>query len=104
MNNVVLVGRLVEDPIIENLEDKKTRTIINIAISRDYRNSEGYYDTDIIKCVLWNGIASSTKEYCRKGDVVSIKGKLQSHLENDKNVLEVVADKITFINARKEDE
>lgn len=93
MNQVTLVGRLTENPTIEEINNSK-RTIITIAIPRDFENIERIYETDFIKCVLWNGIASSTTEYCHKGDVVGIRGRLQS---NDKGMI-VVADKITFIS------
>ena len=52
MNNVTLVGRLTQDPEIKELNDGTFRTVINVAVSRDYRNSEGVYDADFIKCVL----------------------------------------------------
>lgn len=109
MNQVTLVGRLTGNPEIRELEDGTCRTIINIAIPRDYRNSDGDYDADFVKCVLWNGIASATKNYCHKGDVVGIKGKLQSRTyetesKDKKHVLEVVAEKITFISTKKIEE
>jgi len=109
MNNVTLVGRLTHDPEIKELKDGTFRTIIDVAISRDYRNSDGIYDTDFIRCVLWNGIASATKDYCHKGDVVGVKGKLQSRVyETDdkekKHVLEVIAEKVTFISSKKIEE
>lgn len=106
MNNVTLVGRLFNDPeIIEN-EDGTFRTTINVAVSRDYKNKEGIYETDFIRCVMWNGVATATKEYCRKGDVVGIKGKLQTRTyETDskekKSLLEVIADKVTFLSSVK---
>ncbi len=103
MNNVVLVGRLTSDPEIKELSDGTYRTLITIAIARDYRTSEGEKITDFIKCVLWNGIASATKDYCHKGDLVGIRGKLQSRTyenENEKkHVLEVLVEKITFISS-----
>ena len=104
MNNVTLVGRLTHDPEIKELNDGTVRTLINVAVSRDYRNSEGIYEADFIRCILWNGIASATKDYCHKGDVVGIKGKIQSRAyENDNNekkyLTEVIAEKITFINS-----
>ena len=104
MNNVTLVGRLTHDPEIKELNDGTVRTLINVAVSRDYRNSEGIYEADFIRCILWNGIASDTKDYCHKGDVVGIKGKIQSRAyENDNNekkyLTEVIAEKITFINS-----
>lgn len=109
MNKVTLVGRLVEDPKIENLSKEQSRTVITLAISRDYKNSEGDDDVDFIKCVLWNGIASATKDYCHKGDVVSVKGKLQSRNyetedKEKKYVTEVIVEKITFIQSRRSKE
>ncbi len=104
MNSVTLVGRLTAEPEVKECSDGVCRTSIVVAVSRDYKNSEGVYDADFIKCVLWNGIASATKDYCHKGDVVGIKGKLQSRSyetpENEKKyVTEVIVDKVTFITS-----
>lgn len=104
MNNVTLVGRLTHEPEVKEINDGTKRTVINVAVPRDYRNSDGIYETDFIKCVLWNGIASATKDYCHKGDVVGIKGKLQTRTyENEnkekKHILEVIVDKVTFISS-----
>jgi len=108
MNNVTLVGRLTHEPVVKSLSDGTYRTTINLAVSRDYRNNDGVVDADFINCVLWNGIASATKDYCHKGDVVGVKGKLQSRTyETDdkekKHILEVVAEKVTFISSKKSD-
>lgn len=102
MNNVTLVGRLTNDPEVKENSDGTYRTIIKLFVSRDYKNPDGVYEADYIYCVLWNGIASATKNYCHKGDVVGVKGRLQSKsYENDKNekkyTLEVVVDKVSFI-------
>ena len=90
LNQTVLVGRLVENPKVEN--DK--RVIITLAIPRSYKNKDGEYDTDFISCVLWNGVAESTTEYCKKGDLLGVKGRLQ----NRENLTEVVVEKITFLS------
>ncbi len=104
MNQVTLVGRLTQDPEVKTNSDGTCRTIINVAISRDYRNSDGIYEADFIKCVLWNGIAAATKDYCHKGDVVGVKGKLQTRSYETENkekkyVTEVIVDKVTFISS-----
>lgn len=106
MNNVTLVGRLTGEPEIKELNDGTFRTLITVAVSRDYRNLEGEREADFVKCVLWNGIASATKDYCHKGDIVGIKGKLQSRTyeNNDnekKHILEVLVEKITFISSNQ---
>ncbi len=104
MNNVTLVGRLTQDPEVKESADGTKRTVITIAVSRDYRNSDGIYDADFIRCVLWNGIASATKDYCHKGDVVGVKGKLQSRTyetedNQKKHIIEVIVDKVSFISS-----
>lgn len=110
MNNVVLVGRLTKNPEIITTKGSNTkRTIITVAVTRNYKNPEGIYETDFIRCVLWNAIASSTCEYCHKGDVVGIKGRIEnSNYENDINekvfITEVVAEKITFLSSKKQED
>lgn len=109
MNQVVLVGRLTKDPEIRTLENGKKYTTIIVAVSRSYKNSDGLYDTDFVRCILWNGIAANTSEYCRSGDVVGIKGRLQvSTYETEKGekkyVTDVVAEKVTFLTSKKTDE
>ena len=76
LNQVIIVGRLVEKPIVEENENEKKVCNITLAVQRSYKNAEGVYETDFIKCTLWNGIAENTAEYCEKGDLVGVKGRL----------------------------
>lgn len=97
LNQVVLVGRLTKDP--QGIEPNRNVGTITLAIPRSYKNSEGEYETDFVDCELWNSIAQNTTEYCKKGDIVGVKGRLESK----DNKLVVVAEKITFLSSRKED-
>ena len=99
LNQTVLVGRLVDDPIIEEIEDRKYYRI-TIAVPRSYKNADGEYDTDFIPITLWKGIAQNTLEYCKKGDLVGIKGRIQA----EDNNIEIVAERITFLSSKKENE
>ena len=105
MNQVVLVGRLTADPEVVDTENKKKKTVVTLAVSRNYKNSDGVYETDFIRCILWNAIAASTSEYCHKGDVVGVKGRLQtSSYEKDgekKYSVDVIAEKVTFLSSKK---
>lgn len=98
LNQVVFVGRLVNDPEIKEIEDKKVCNV-TIAVQRSYKNANGEYDTDFIPVLLWHGIADNVKEYCKKGDLVGIKGRLQ--MQEDKLI--AVADKVTFLSSKRED-
>lgn len=100
MNNLVLIGRLVEKPVLEENENgKKTATIV-LTVPRDFRNDNGEYDTDFIPISLIGQVAESTTEYCKQGDLIGIKGRLVRLNGND---LQVTAEKVTFLAQRKEE-
>lgn len=105
LNQVVLVGRITK---LEELkkENDKTFTVITLAVPRSYKNAEGIYDTDFISCILWDNVAKSTLEYCNKGDIVGVRGRLQTKtIEENRTALELIAEKITFLSSkRKENE
>ncbi len=107
-NLVYLIGRLTEDPEVKKYDDGKSRLSINLAVQRAFKNDEGIYETDFIRCILWNGIASNTSEYCHKGDLVGIKGRLQNRSYEDKGetkyAMEVVVDRVSFLASKKNPE
>ena len=105
LNQTVVVGRLVADPTLQKVESGKKVSNITIAVPRSYKNENGEYDTDFVDCVLWGGIAENTIEYCKKGDIVGIKGRIQVNSyekDNEKKYsMEVVAEKVSFLSSKK---
>lgn len=107
LNQTVLVGRLVRYPELYETESGNKVTNITLAVPRSYKNSNGEYDTDFINCVLWKGIAESASEYCHKGDLLGVKGRIQTRVielddETHKNITEVVAEKVTYLSSKKD--
>ena len=106
-NMVYLIGRLTSDPELKTSENDSKHTTITIAVSRDYKNTDGVYETDFIRCSLWDGISEHVCEYCHKGDLIGIKGRIQNrkYEENKetKYITEVIADKVSFLSSKKED-
>lgn len=104
INQVMLVGRLVRTPSLFVSENGKKGSFITLAVGRPYKNQNGEYDTDFLDCTLWTGVAENTAEYCKTGDVIGIRGRIQSRIiENEdgsKNkIMEIVADKVTFLSS-----
>ena len=101
LNQIVLVGRLVKT------DSDKEVSNITLAVPRSYKNENGEYETDFVDCVLWNGIASQTAEYCKKGDLIGIKGRVQtSNYEKNGEVrksMQVVAEKVTFLSSKSKE-
>ena len=104
MNQFIVVGRLLKEVTLER-EGCKYIAKITVAVPRSFKNSEGIYETDFIDCVLHGSVAQNTSEYCRKGDVIAVKGKIQTENEDDgdghytKRII-FMAEKITFLSSK----
>ena len=86
MNNVILVGR------ITSFEGNE----VTVSITRNYKNEDGIYMSDSIPVWLSANIGEKMKEFCKIGDVIGVKGRI----ENRGGVV-VMADKVSFISAKK---
>jgi len=108
LNQIVMVGRLVRDPELKESEGGKTFTNITLAVPRSYKNLDGEYDTDFIDCRLWTGVAENTAEFCKKGDLIGVKGRVESRVyEKDEEKIyltEIIAEKVTFLSNKRNDE
>ena len=104
INILTLVGRIVSN--LELKEDETGRKYINmtIMVSRAYKNEEGAYDTDFIDCLIFGSIAETTCEYCRKGNTIGIKGRLETRYnDNNDKYMVVVADRVSFLSSAKKE-
>ena len=109
LNQTVLVGRLTKDLEIKTLDNGKKIVNITVAIPRNFKNADGEYETDFINCILWNSVAENTAEYCKKGDIIGVRGRLQSSSYEKEDgakvyTTELIAEKITFLSSKKESE
>lgn len=108
LNQIVLVGRLTRNIKINKSENGKKIANISLAIPRSFKNMEGTYDTDFIDCIAFENIAENTASYCSKGDIVGVKGRVQSRVvEKDgkkEYLMDIVAEKVTFLSSRKKEE
>ena len=109
LNQIVLVGRLTRDISVYKSEKGKGSKVatISLAVPRSFKNMEGTYDTDFIDCIAFDTVAENTSEYCSKGDIVGIKGRVQSRVvenEDKKEYLtEIIAEKVTFLSSKRQE-
>lgn len=109
LNQVVLVGRLTSDMEVKESEDGKKYCNMSLAIPRSFKNADGVYDTDFVNIKTFDNIAQNTAEYCNKGDIVGVKGRIQTDSFEDKDgnnrfAINVVAEKVTFLSSKSHDE
>lgn len=104
LNQVILVGRLVRNPELQLTESGKKISVVTLAVNRAFKNTNGEYDTDFFDCTLWTNVVENTAEYCRTGDVIGVKGRLQTRIveKEDGNKFkrtEIVAERVTFLSS-----
>lgn len=90
LNQSVVVGRI----------HSMGNGILTLAVPRSYKNEQGEYETDYINVTLMGSIEKNVAEYCKNGDLVGVKGRLQGGL----NTMSLVAEKVTFLSNTKSDD
>lgn len=96
INQVMLVGRIANNINTDNDN-------ITVAVTRSFKNENGKYETDFIDVVIRGTIAKTTTEYCKKGDIIGVKGSIRSDIINNEKKMILVAERITFLSSKKED-
>lgn len=93
INRVILVGRLTKNPEIRKTQNGNSVAKFTVAVN-------GYNDTtDFINCVAWNKLADIVNMYCKKGDLVTVEGRISvRNYENQQGqriyITEVVASNV----------
>ncbi|MEF9920526.1 MAG: single-stranded DNA-binding protein [Erysipelotrichaceae bacterium] len=104
LNQIVLVGKVVELPEIKETTNGNKIGNIGLLLNRPFKNSNGIYDTDYVSITLWKGIAETVSEVCRINDIIAIKGRLQTSDYTKDDVVyhnyEIIAEKVSFISSQ----
>lgn len=105
INQVIIVGRLTRDPEMKTTPEGTPVAHVTLAVSRHFRNHNGEIEADFIQCTLWRKMAENTAQYCRKGSVLGITGRIQTrNYDNQEGkrvyVTEVIADTVRFLSSK----
>ena len=105
INNVTLVGRLTRDPELRYTPSNIAITTFNMAVNRNFKNQAGDREADFINCMIWRKQAELLAEWCKKGNLVGITGRIQTRSYDNQQgqrvyVTEVVADTFQLLEKR----
>lgn len=88
VNKVILTGFLGKDPTLDTVGSNKLKVAkFSMATNNDYRNSKG----ENVKSTLWHNVvawgklATEVAEKLKKGNRVTIEGKISYNIFTDKN-------------------
>lgn len=102
INKVTIIGRLTKDPELRYTKEGSAVTSITLAVQRQYKNPEGEYEADFIHCTVWKKTAENLTNFCKKGSMIGLAGRLQSRhydAEDGKRnyVTEVIAEQVQYL-------
>lgn len=105
LNRLTVTGRLVREIELREVGDE--RIVLNnaIAVPRSYKTENGQ-DADFINIVAWGKRAELIEEYCNKGDLIGLDGRIQSrsYQNNEEQTVytvEMLVDSVHFLQAKK---
>ena len=103
INRVVMVGRMTRDPELRRTGNGAAVTSFTLALNRNYNSADGQ-QADYISCVVWNKVAENVAQYCAKGSLVGVEGRLRSRSYDNAQgqrvyVTEVVCDSVQFLES-----
>lgn len=103
-NYFMLIGIVTSDyELQETQEGKKVMNLI-LSCCREFKNMDGQYIYDKFKITLWDFLAETAHETCKKGAKIGIKGRLLPKWTKDEETgyltcsVEIVADRIFDFN------
>ncbi|MBS7221419.1 MAG: single-stranded DNA-binding protein [Clostridiales bacterium] len=78
MNKVILMGRLTRDPEVRYSQGAEPLAVArySLAVNKRFKR-QGEPDADFIPCVAFGKNGEFTERYFRKGQLVSVVGRLQ---------------------------
>ena len=94
MNKVILIGRLGKEPETRYMKNNDPVCHFSLATSdkwTDKQTGEKKEATEWHNIVLYRKLAEIAQQYCHKGDLVAIEGKIQSRKYTGKDGIERTA-------------
>jgi single-strand DNA-binding protein len=110
LNRVFLMGNLTRDLEIKYGKNGQPVTNLRLAVNRTYTTQSGEKKEEVcyVTVVVWGKQAESCHTFLRKGSSIFVEGRLQYRTweaegGEKKNVLEVVADRVQFLDKKKKE-
>lgn len=106
INTVVIMGRMVRDPELRQLDNGTSVTSFSVAVDRNYVDkTTNERQADFLNVVAWRQTADFVCKYFHQGDMIALEGSLQSRKYTDKDgnnrtAIEIVANNISFCGGK----
>lgn len=103
MNNCMIVGKISEPVEKTKTINGNTLAYMYVKTERPFKSNEGKVEYDDFRIKLWKGAADECASVCKKGDLVSVKGRLSSTKFKKEDgsftyYTDIIAEKVCYLN------
>jgi single-strand DNA-binding protein len=107
MNKFIGIGRNTKDGEYRTSENGITMYSNTLAITNDFKNKKGEYDSEFVNYVAYRNTADYLNKYSKKGKLVQIEGRINT-TSNEKNgekryYTKIIVDSASVLERVKED-
>lgn len=107
LNVVVIMGRMVSEPELRHTPSDIAVTSFTLAVDRAYVKAGTERQADFIDCVAWRNTAEFICKHFRKGQMMAVKGSIQTRTYTDKDgnkrkAFEIVATDVSFADSKRD--
>lgn len=85
LNCIIIQGRLAKDVEVRQTNSGTPVASFSLAVQRGRKAPDGDYPTDWVDCVAWSKSAEFASKYFHRGDMMLVRGRLESRDWEDKN-------------------
>lgn len=108
LNRIQLIGRLTRDPELRYVSNGHPMAQFTLAVDRDFKNAAGEREADFIHCIAWRKLAEQVGQYCARGRLIAVEGRLQSRAYeaqdgSRRRMTEVVGDRVWFLDSPRQE-
>lgn len=108
LNRIQLIGRLTRDPDLRYVSNGYPMAQFTLAVDRDFKNAAGEREADFVRCVTWRKLAEQVGQYCTRGRLVAVEGRLQTRAYeaqdgSRRRTTEVVGDRVWFLDSPRQE-
>ena len=107
LNSAIIMGRLTADPELKHTPNNNSVTSFTLAVGRSSARAGQERQTDFIDVVAWGKTAETVCRYFAKGNLMAVKGRIETRSYEDKNgvkrkVFEIIAENIEFVESKRD--
>ena len=105
MNHAMVIGRITKELDLRKTPTGKDVVAFTLACNRN-KTADGKEEADFINCVAWNNTAKLLHQYCGKGSLIAVSGRIHTRNYDDQNgrkvyVTEILVETMQFLDSKK---